>query len=67
MKKKQAVTINKNIGDGKPCLTGTRIPVESIFYLNKEARVSPEDIALKHYPQVSLNQIKETLKWKGEI
>lgn len=61
--RKKPVNISKNIRGGIPCVTGTRIPVENIVYLNKKKRISPNVIALKYYTQVSIDQVKDVLRW----
>lgn len=48
---------------GTYCISGTRVPVKSVIYLYKELKVPPEDIALKYYVQIKLEQILGAIKW----
>ena len=60
---KEAVFIDKSIKGGVPVVSGTRIPVIRVVYLNKKKKISPSVIALKYYTQVSLDQINAVLEW----
>lgn len=59
----QIVSINNKIQGGTPCISGTRVPVVEVVYLNKKKGLSPEEIATKHYIQLSLYQIQKALAW----
>jgi len=48
----------ENIRGGKPCIFGTRIQVSFITDLLQQG-ISPEEIATKYYPQISLNTVKK--------
>lgn len=57
------VSINKKIQAGVPVVSGTRIPVKKVAYLNKKLKKSPAIIAVKYYTQLSVDQISEALLW----
>lgn len=53
------ISSNPNIMNGKPCITGTRIPITSIQALIKEVVIE------KYYPQLTIEQIAAALSQKG--
>lgn len=51
------ITVDPNIHFGKPCITGTRIPVQAVLELLREG-LSPEDILRDYYPDLELADIR---------
>ena len=55
------VTVNPNIHFGKPCVAGTRIPVQSVLELVREG-VSFEEITRNYYPDLSIEDIRACIQ-----
>jgi len=51
------ITINSGIHFGKPCIVGTRIPVENVLELIQEG-IPFSDIVSRYYPDLSVDDIK---------
>ena len=50
------ITVNPNIHFGKPCVSGTRIPVLSVLELVKDS-ISFDLIVRDHYPSLGIDDI----------
>lgn len=61
------IIIDPNIKGGLPVINGTRIPVKTLVYLNRNLNKSPEEIVTKYYTQLSVDQVIEVLKWFDNI
>lgn len=59
----KSVSINPEVKNGVPVVAKTRIPVKSVIYLYKKLKKTPEIIALHHYTQLSIDQIRGVIKW----
>ena len=57
----EKVTVNPNIHFGKPCVAGTRIPVQSVLELVREG-VSFEEITRNYYPDLSIEDIRACIQ-----
>jgi len=55
------VTVNPNVHFGKPCVAGTRIPVQSVLELVREG-VSFEEITRNYYPDLSIEDIRACIQ-----
>jgi uncharacterized protein (DUF433 family) len=53
----QKISINPNIHFGKPCITGTRITVQSVLELINEG-LSFNEIKQDYYPDLEIEDIK---------
>ena len=56
------IAINPNIHFGKPCVTGTRIPVLSVLELVSEG-VSFAEIVRDYYPDLDLEDIRACVRY----
>ena len=63
---KQRIVIDKNIHFGKPCVAGTRIPVQNILELIQE-NIPFSEIVEKYYPDLEVDDIKACAKYATEL
>jgi uncharacterized protein (DUF433 family) len=60
------ISVNPNIHFGKPCITGTRIPVQNILELVRE-KVSFEEITSDYYPDIKAEDIQACIQYAIDI
>lgn len=60
------ISVNPNIHFGKPCITGTRIPVQNILELVRE-RVSFEKIISDYYADIEAEDIQACIQYAIDI
>ena len=60
------ISVNPEICGGKPCITGTRIPVYMILELIEQG-LSFEKITSDFYPQLSIDQIKACINYANSL
>jgi uncharacterized protein (DUF433 family) len=60
------ISVNPNIHFGKPCITGTRIPVRNILELVRE-RVPFEEITSDYYPDIKAEDIQACIQYAIDI
>lgn len=58
----ERITVNPNIHFGKPCIAGTRIPVQSVLELLNEG-LSFEEIIKNYYPDLSVQDIQACIEY----
>lgn len=58
----QRISINPNIHFGKPCITGTRITVQSVLELINEG-LSFNEIKQDYYPDIEIEDIKACMDY----
>lgn len=63
---KDRIEINPTIHFGKPCVAGTRIPVQNVLELISEG-ISFEDIIDNYYPELEFEDIRACVKYVVEI
>ena len=51
------IVVDSNIHFGKPCVSGTRIPVEDVLELIQEGTTFTE-IVQKYYPDLEIDDVK---------
>jgi uncharacterized protein (DUF433 family) len=56
------IAVNPNIHFGKPCVAGTRIPVQNVLELI-EAGVSFEEIIRDYYPDLQVEDIRACMRY----
>jgi uncharacterized protein (DUF433 family) len=56
------ISVNSNIHFGKPCISGTRITVQSVLEL-LDARLSFESIIQDYYPDLQVEDVRACLKY----
>ncbi|MGB9700137.1 MAG: DUF433 domain-containing protein [Thermodesulfobacteriota bacterium] len=63
---KTRIIIDPLIHFGKPCVAGTRIPVENVLELVQEG-ISFDEIIEKYYPDLSKEDIKACVQYAVDI
>lgn len=63
---KHRIVIDTNIHFGKPCVAGTRIPVQNVLELIQE-NIPFSEIAEKYYPDLEIDDIKACAKYATEL
>ena len=60
------IAVNPNIHFGKPCVAGTRIPVQSVLELVREG-LSFEEIIQDYYPELQIEDIRACIQYALDI
>ncbi len=60
------ISVNANIHFGKPCITGTRIPVKDILELVRDG-LSFDEIIQDYYPDIDSDDIQACIQYAIEI
>lgn len=60
----ERIAVNPNIHFGKPCVAGTRIPVQSVLELLNED-LSFEEIIQDYYPDLTVLDIQACIESDG--
>ena len=63
---KDRIVIDSRIHFGKPCVAGTRVPVENILELIQEG-IAFEEIVEKYYPDLEVEDIKACAKYATHL
>jgi uncharacterized protein (DUF433 family) len=63
---KDRITVNPNIHFGKPCVAGTRIPVQSVLELVREG-LSFAEIIQDYYPNLEIQDIQACLQYAIDV
>jgi uncharacterized protein (DUF433 family) len=63
---KTRIEVNPNIHFGKPCVTGTRIPVQNVLELVREG-ISFNKIIKDYYPDLQIEDIRACIQYAIEI
>jgi uncharacterized protein (DUF433 family) len=63
---KDRITVNPNIHFGKPCVVGTRIPVQSVLELVREG-LSFAEIIQDYYPNLETEDIQACLQYAIDV
>lgn len=63
---RERIAVNPNIHFGKPCVAGTRIPVQSVLELVGEG-LSFEEIMRDYYPDLELEDIRACIRSEIDI
>jgi uncharacterized protein (DUF433 family) len=62
----ERITVNPNIHFGKPCVAGTRIPVQSVLELVSEG-LSFEEIVQDYYPDLEIEDIRACIQYAIDV
>jgi uncharacterized protein (DUF433 family) len=62
----ERITVNPNIHFGKPCVAGTRIPVQSVLELVSEG-LSFEEIIQDYYPDLEIEDIQACIQYAIDV
>jgi len=60
------ISIDPNIHFGKPCIAGTRIPVQSILELLSEG-IPFSEIIRDYYPDLKVDDIRACVRYAIEV
>ena len=60
------ITIDPKIHFGKPCIRGTRIPVEHVLELVQEG-IPFTEIIEKYYPDLAVQDVKECVRYATRL
>ena len=60
------IVVDSNIHFGKPCVTGTRIPVEDVLELIQEGTTFTE-IVQKYYPDLEIDDVKACARYATDL
>lgn len=60
------IVIDPEVHFGKPCVAGTRIPVEVVLELVQEGIAIPE-IASRYYPDLDIDDVKACALYAAEL
>jgi uncharacterized protein (DUF433 family) len=60
------IVLNPKVHFGKPCLAGTRIPVEDVLELIQE-NISFAEIVEKYYPDLEIEDIKACVRYATDL
>lgn len=63
---KKHITIDPNIHFGKPCIAGTRIPVENVLELIQEG-IHFEKIIKDYYPDLTMEDVKACVQYRSSV
>ena len=63
---KERIEINPNIHFGKPCVAGTRIPVQDVLELVRDG-IAFEKIVRDYYPDLQLADIRACVQYAIEV
>ena len=65
-KMQERIAVNPNIHFGKPCVAGTRIPVQSVLELVSEG-LSFEEIIQDYYPDLEIEDIRACIRYPIDV
>jgi len=63
---RERIIIDPEIHFGKPCVAGTRIPVENVLELIQEG-IHFDEIIKKYYPDLTLEDVKACAQYATDI
>jgi uncharacterized protein (DUF433 family) len=63
---KHGIAIDPQIHFGKPCVAGTRIPVQSVLELVREG-ISFADIIQDYYPDLDADDIRACIQYAMDV
>ncbi len=63
---KERIAVNPQVHFGKPCVAGTRIPVQSVLELVREG-LSFETIIRDYYPDLDADDIRACLQYAIDV
>ena len=63
---RERIVIDSEVHFGKPCIVGSRIPVENVLELIQEG-IPFNEIITKFYPDLSIEDIKASAKYATDL
>lgn len=62
----ERIIIDPQIHFGKPCIAGTRIPIENVLELIQEG-IHFDEIVTKYYPDLSIDDVKACAQYATDL
>jgi len=62
----ERITVQPTIHFGKPCVAGTRIPVQSVLELVREG-ISFKEIIRDYYPELEIEDIRACVQYAIDV
>jgi uncharacterized protein (DUF433 family) len=62
----ERIAVDPNIHFGKPCVTGTRIPVQNVLELVREG-VAFEEIVRDYYPDLDQEDVRACVQYAIDV
>lgn len=63
---KERIAVNPTIHFGKPCVAGTRIPVQSVLELLREG-IGFDEIIRDYYPDLETDDIRACIQYAIDV
>ena len=63
---KERIEVNPNVHFGKPCVTGTRIPVQNVLELLGEG-LSFQEIISDYYPELEVEDVRACIQYAIDL
>jgi len=63
---RERIVIDPEVHFGKPCIAGTRIPVENVLELIQEG-IHFDEIVAKFYPDLSIEDVKACAQYATDL
>ena len=63
---KNRIVIDPHVHFGKPCVAGTRIPVENVLELVQEG-ITFKEIVERYYPDLDVEDVKSCAKYATDL
>lgn len=63
---KQRIVVDTSVHFGKPCVAGTRIPVEAVLELIQEG-IAFEHIVRDYYPDLEVDDVRACARYATEL
>jgi uncharacterized protein (DUF433 family) len=63
---KDRIVIDPHVHFGKPCVAGTRIPVENVLELIQEG-ITFKEIVERYYPDLDIEDVKACAKYATDL
>ncbi len=63
---KERITVNPAIHFGKPCFTGTRVPVQNVLELIREG-ISFDQIIRDYYPDLQPDDVRACIQYAMDV
>ena len=63
---KERIAVNPGIHFGKPCVAGTRIPVQSVLELVREG-LSVADIIREYFPDLEPEDVRACIRYANAV
>ncbi len=63
---RERIEVNPNVHFGKPCVAGTRIPVQNVLELVREG-IPFEEIIQDYYPDLQIEDIRACIQYAMEV